>query len=457
MSQPEVAVGTASPTADADDGASAGRAIKSNLRASLILQFLNVISGIELARGLGLTGRGELAAAMLWPTVIGAIATLGLEESMTYHVARERRNAGRLLGSALMLCAIQATVFTVLTLIAVPLALHRHDDATITAGLIYSGYVGIAIFALALNGTLNGLHRYGSYNAARMSIGFALVGAQTVLLIIGEFSLGVLIPAFMGCYVACMLFDIALVRRANPGKLEADRQLARRIFAYGIRSSTSTTGAFLNQRLDQLVISIFLTSAELGLYVVAITFTLFTPMLGGSIAVAALPNLARLHDPAERAQLARRLVSLTLVASIVVSLPIIALAPQLIELFFGEEYSAGVNITRLTAIASIAYATTRALEAVLRGIGRPLAAGLAEFVALGATVVGLATLLPLIGLIGAAWASLLAYSTAGAWMAWRISSLVDVPVWQLLIPDREAIEQVVARLRGLRAARAKGE
>ena len=93
----------------------------------------------------------------------------------------------------------------------------------------------------------------------------------------------------------------------------------------------------------------------------------------------------------------------------------------------------------------MSFATTRSLEAVLRGVGRPLAAGMAEFVALGATAVFLAALLPTLGLIGAAYASLIAYTTSGVWMAWRIKKLIGLKMYELVIPDREGL--AVARQR----------
>jgi O-antigen/teichoic acid export membrane protein len=432
--------------------ASATRAVTSILSGSLIIQALSVISGIELARGLGLTGRGDLAAAILWPTVIGGIGVLGLEESMTYHIAsaRDRRDVGRLLGSALALCAVQSVIFTAVTLIVVPIALHRHTANTITSGLIFTGFVSMNMFGLALNGTLNGLHRYTSYNAARVSIGIAIVTAQTILLIVAAFRVEVIVIAMMGCYALCLLFDCTLTYRARPGRLSVDRAAMRSVFMYGAKSHTSNTSSFLNQRLDQLVISVFLTSRELGIYVVAVTFTLFTSMLGSSIMVAALPNIASLDDPAEQGLLSRRLVTFTLLAAIVASLPVIVFAPLLIHLFFGPDFVVGANITRVTAVASISFATTRSLEGVLRGIGRPLTAGTAEFVALGATVVGLATLLPALGLIGAAWASLAAYTISGLWMAWRIRAITGMPMRHLLTPDGEGVAILREALRTLR-------
>jgi O-antigen/teichoic acid export membrane protein/serine acetyltransferase len=445
------------PPSDArsDDGASVSRAVKLNLVMSITLQLLNVVSGLELARGLGVTGRGELAAAILWPTVIGAIATLGLQESMTYHVARNPKNAGRLLGSALGLWAIQSLVFSAITAAVVPLALHKHTGTVITAGLIYTCYVSLNMYGLVLVGTVNGLHRYGLYNAGITSIGISIVTLQTVLLAVGAFHVETIVIGMMGCYVACMVFATWLAKRAHPGRLQFDRRTMRSIFAYGVRSNTSTTSSFLNQRLDQLVISAFLSAHQLGIYVVAITFTLFAPLLGGSIALAALPNVARLDDPGERNLLSRRMVSFTLIASAIVSLPIVIFAPQLISLFFGHAYSVGGNITRVTAIASVSFAVTRSLEAVLRGIGRPLAAGMAEFVALGATAACLAALLPTLGLIGAAWASLIAYTVSGVWMAWRIRKLTGLPILQLLTPDREGLIEARDRFRSFRRRRSE--
>ena len=64
------------------------------LRTSVLLQVLNAVSGIELARGLGLHNRGALAAAVLWPTVAGSLGTLGIEESITYHIARQAQDPG---------------------------------------------------------------------------------------------------------------------------------------------------------------------------------------------------------------------------------------------------------------------------------------------------------------------------------------------------------------------------
>jgi O-antigen/teichoic acid export membrane protein len=224
----------------------------------------------------------------------------------------------------------------------------------------------------------------------------------------------------------------------------------RQIFGFGIRSHSSFTASLLNQRLGQLVVSIFLSASDLGLYVVAVTFTSMTFIVGGSFAYATLPNVASLPEGEARTKLARQLVSLTLLLAALLSLPMFVFAPQLISLFFGSEFSAAGDITRILLIGTIALSTNRALEAVLRAGGRPLSAGMAELFALCATVAGTAILLPLFELNGAAIASSIAYITATVWMTRKATRMLGVPARRLLIADRETLSAMFERFRKLR-------
>jgi len=59
-----------------------------------------VLTGILLARTLGPRGRGELAAAILWPTLIMTLGTLGMTEAITYHTARRSASLRALFGTS---------------------------------------------------------------------------------------------------------------------------------------------------------------------------------------------------------------------------------------------------------------------------------------------------------------------------------------------------------------------
>jgi O-antigen/teichoic acid export membrane protein len=244
------------------------------------------------------------------------------------------------------------------------------------------------------------------------------------------------------------MYTTSLVRKAGVGGLRVEGKMVRKLFGYGIRSHASTVPATLNFSLDQLIISIFLTTTQLGVYVVAVTMSRFTALIGASVAKAILPNVASQAEGPERALLSRRLVSATAIMSAIVTLPVLVAAPWLIHLFFGHGFVAGGGAARILLVAAIALSTNRALEAVLRGVGMPLDAGIAEFVALGATAAGLAIFIPLLGLNGAALTSLIAYLVSTAYMTRRATKALKISSFQLLTPDREAVAAVRSRGKG---------
>jgi O-antigen/teichoic acid export membrane protein len=211
---------------------------------------------------------------------------------------------------------------------------------------------------------------------------------------------------------------------------------AKSLLGYGLRSHGGNVSGLLNERLDQLLIAVFLAPARLGIYVVAVTMTSLTTLIGSSVAMVALPTISRLTDATEKQAAVRHFVWITFLASAAVTIPLILLSGPLLRFFFGEAYSEAGGVTRILLPASIALSTNRALSASLRGLGYPADAGISEFIALGVTVVGLAILLPTIGLTGAAIASLLAYTTSSGWQLRRLSRRFQTPLTSAFLGKR---------------------
>jgi O-antigen/teichoic acid export membrane protein len=214
-----------------------------------------------------------------------------------------------------------------------------------------------------------------------------------------------------------------------------------------------------------LLISLFLVPTKLGLYVIAVTLTSATSLVGSSVSLVALPLVARLEGGNHRFEVARHLILVTVGAALAVTVPMVAFAPELLHVFFGRSYVPAANVARVLLVGGVILSTNRTLGALLKGLGRPLDAGMAEFVALGFTIVGLAALLPMLGLMGAAIASVVAYGVSSAWMMRRAARALEVPLVELvrirrndLVAIRELLSalHVAAQRRGARTAAPRG-
>lgn len=430
--------------------APASRALSASFGATIAIQLLNVATGILLARTFGPQNRGAVAAAMLWPSVLSAIGQLGLSESATYHAARGRASVGRLLGSGLGLWAAQSVVFVALGAAILPLVLGRQSQETVQNAYLFLAFIPLSTGALLLMGLLNGLHRYRAFQVLR----FVAVGGTALALFalaaLGELSVRVAVVCHLAGTLLAGMIAVVLVFGAERTRPSFDRAVAREMLGYGVRSHASTISLQFNERADQLVISAFLAPALLGLYVVAVTLAALTNVVGHSIGYVALPLIARLGSEADRARSAARMVSLALFLSLAATIPVIVFAPALIKLFFGSDFAAAATPARVLLVAAVLLSTNRTMEAVFRGVGRPLDAGVAELIALGVTFAGLATLLPALGLTGAALASLVAYGVSAAWMLRRAKTALGTTIRQILIPRRSDLIWVADRLSALR-------
>src|SRR4051812_36657165 len=71
---------------------------------------LGIGSSILLARLLGVSGRGELAAAMLWPVLLVFFGNMGLVQSVVYFTALPGSRRNEVLGNALVLSIAQTAI-----------------------------------------------------------------------------------------------------------------------------------------------------------------------------------------------------------------------------------------------------------------------------------------------------------------------------------------------------------
>lgn len=421
-------------------------AIVTSLATSGALQSLNVATGILLARELGPADRGDLAAVLLWPGLIAAVAGLGIGHASTYYVARAHVPPATVLSTSLALAAALSVGGVVIGVILMPVILSGYEESTLRAAYLYLAFIPLNIAALYIMGTLNGLNRYVAFQALRVLV-IAVSGVVIVALaILDNLTVDSAVLAYLGANLVTMLAALWATRAEWDGPPRLDLGLARSLVGFGVKSQTTTMSAFLNQRLDLLAISVVLSPAQLAIYTVAVTVSSVTNLIGSSVALVALPSVARAKGE-DTAREVTTYASLTLVCSILVSLPILLLVPFLIPFLFGSEFAPAVDVARVLLVGAVAYSTSRTLEACLQGLGRPLEAGLAEGGALLFTAVGLATLLPLIELQGAALASLVAYTASVLLMTRRVSRHLEVSWTQLYLPSATMLQRLLTDLR----------
>jgi O-antigen/teichoic acid export membrane protein len=401
--------------------------------ADLTLVILSAFSGILIARLLGPTGRGEFAVAILWPSVIAALGTLGVREALTYEQARAFYPAPVLVGTALVLATVQCVLLIGLAVLLIPWLTRAQSPDVTRASLMFVLFIPANLVTHYALGLLQGSLEIPVFNALRLVVSMVHLGAVLVLWALGlvtlwNVTLGLLIAN--GC--AALATVTAILVKCGV-RWELDFGLLHRIFAYGLRNHVGSISSILNQRVDQMLMAILITPEQLGWYVVAVNVSSLARLPSGAFATLAFPRVAG-GGSAEQRRLTELYSRLNATATLGVGLVLVLLIPVLVPLVYGQAYTSSVLPAEILAVATIFVAIGQAWAGSLRGLGRPSEPASAEVISLVATVVGLALLLIPLGILGAALTSLIAYLISTAYMFLRLRKLLSVSLRDLLWP-----------------------
>ncbi len=384
---------------------------------------IGLVTGILLARTLGPERRGDAAAAVQWATITLTVGDFGIGFALAYFVGLGPHRGRELWGLAILLAAIWGTVLTVLG--GVLVSGHVQPGArgalrlaflTIPPGLL-AGYQGYLLL---------GTNRVAAYNASRLggTIAYALlVGAIVTKLRTAE---TVAIAVLSSNAASAVISAVFLARHGRP-EWRIERGLLRGVVTFGAKTQCASIAGNATLRLDQLLLSVVVLSADLGQYAVAVAIAGVAGPLYSALATVVIPAISKGAGGGRGANEALKHTRWAFAAGIPIVVVGTVVMPVAIRLTFGDAFIPAVLPARILLFAGVFQGVNAILGNALRTLGNPTAAAIAEGWGLFATVVLLAMLLRPYGIVGAAVASLTAYATVSAVLIFYVVRARRIP------------------------------
>jgi O-antigen/teichoic acid export membrane protein len=379
---------------------------------NVLLSGLGSLGGVLLARGLGPSLRGDLVIIVQWPAAIGLLASLGLNQAVTYRVGRRQASVGIVTRSATEAALVSGALIAVFGW-WLSAAIGRSlivEHALFTLLLMSPVYIVTGTWVSALQAL--DMRRYNTARSIQPIVYFAGVAALwtfhrlsihgvVVVLIVGQ--LAMFLVALLMTKGVVPLFDS-----------RSERRELRKLYSFGIRVSVGSIPRLLNLRVDQLLLSVMpmVSVAALGQYAVAASLTWLVLPIAGAFGTVAFPRVAATRDVGQRERLERLSVGGAAVSASVITLALAAVAGFVVPILFGPAFKPAVKAVWLLCPGTVCLAVNQVIGDVLRGRGRPLHAGIGEGFAVVITVAGLAATVPRYGIYGAAAVSSAAYALA---------------------------------------------
>jgi O-antigen/teichoic acid export membrane protein len=187
------------------------------------------------------------------------------------------------------------------------------------------------------------------------------------------------------------------------------RKIAVDMVRYGILNQVAHITQMLSFRLSYYVLDHYHGEAALGVYSNGISLAESIWLIAKSISLVQYARISNTDDRTESARLTVRLIKFSVVASLLILIPLMLLPSSFYVFIFGQGFSDTRMVIWTLAVGVLVYNFSILTGHYFSGTGRYQINAIASSLGLVASVILYFTLIPKFSLAGAGWATSLSY------------------------------------------------
>lgn len=427
------------------------KAIANTLGSRILQQGLNAATGIVTARALLPSGRGQLAAMILWSLFLAGLTTFGLPTALIYFIRRQPEHKKDLISSGLAMSVCAGVITMVVGAYFLPSWLHQYPSWIVVNAQWFLIFTPICSVTLAGRSVLEANGLFGKSNAQQLMVPtLTLIGLLSALTF---HHLTVSIAAL--CYtlptIPVFFFMLKQLRPLLSKRLQLPSLWAcRMLLSYGIRSWGIDLLGTLGGQVDQVLVIRLLTPADMGFYAVTLGLSRIMSIIQSSAVTVLFPKAAGLSTE-EVIRLTGRATRISAGLTLMGSVLVAFVGPWLLKVFYGREYIHSVGAFRVLLLEVTISGCAFLLSQAFMALGRPGLVTILQAIGLALSIPLMLRFIPMWGVLGAATALTLstAARTVLVYFSFRIFLKTRPPD---LIPKREdfilLLEQIRLRIKG---------
>lgn len=397
---------------------------------------INFLIGVLVARAMMPSARGVLALAMTMPITVAYLIDLGLTQANVYLIGRRHRAVEAVATNSVTLAlGIGLAAALVIWLGQGPLLRTVLSGITSKQLTLLLLLLPLLLLDSYLMAVLRAQQRFDLYNLRRLATQALLLILMFLMLVALRKAASGAILAFTLTMVLSAALSILLVRRTIRLRLGFQPALADEAMRYGLKSYLQHLVSHLAYRLDMYLLALFLEPAQIAFYAVATSIAELAWYIPNSVGTVLFPRLS-LATSEEIHPLTAEAARHTLFITFLVTSGLGGIGWIAVPLFYGQAYQAAVAPLLILLPGILAMTVYKVLTRNFSSRNRQQISILASTGALAVNVGLNIWLIPQIGIVGAAMASLVAYSIAGGMLLIAFCRESGLPLGQVLLIRR---------------------
>jgi O-antigen/teichoic acid export membrane protein len=386
--------------------------IFSNIFFSIVIIFFGLVGSILISRTLGASQRGEIAAIILWPTLLLYLGSFGTYQSVIYHFSKKNRNIENIWGTCIVISGINSILSILVGGILIFLTLNVLSLDLKWYSFFLLLFLPINVVTQFISSILQAKSLFKEYNFTRLFTPFFYFFGIASLFIFKHLTVENIV--FLQMILIVLQFAVFLLlynqRIGSVLNFNYHRKTIFIIYDYGYKVWLGDLSQGLNMKMDQILISGMLLSKDLGIYVVATSIANFTSVIPNAYKTVFMPLISSTKKMFEKIKKADKVLLNFVWLNISVTVICLIMSPIAIPLLFGDEFQDSVFISYILLIGFLFLNFKIVLASFMQGFGKPIFVSYAEISGLIALLIIIYPLTSSLGLIGASTAISIAYT-----------------------------------------------
>lgn len=409
------------------------RSLALNMGGRAAGMLMSFVSAVLLARLLGPSKRGLLGVELSAGTVAIAVLALGQPLAVTYYASRKDARHRAILGNTLIHGLVLAAVLLPLSAFffkqIASLIGHGQGGAT---WVLATALVPITFLDWTMSNQLLGMLRFGYYNALKLLASAASTIAVVIFLSVLSWGVAGGLVATAVASVISIAGSLGPITGGQPPTF--DRTLLRQMLSYGSRVQVGSVFTMVNYRLDVIIMQFYRSLSQVGYYVVAQTIAELVIAVAQAFQASILPLVSHFEGSDRQRSVTVASVRHYGIIAGAAAVANAGFGSIVIYVLYGHAFAPAI-VPMLVLLPGVWFLGLGfVVQSDLGGRGRPGTSSTLAGVAASVTVLLDVALIPPLGVMGGALASVCAYTTYGVSSLIILSRVSEVPVRELLIP-----------------------
>jgi O-antigen/teichoic acid export membrane protein len=396
----------------------------------ILMLAMNLGTGILSARVLGPTGRAEQAAILVGVGIFPAVLSFGLPIAVQFKLRTAPESAERWVSIATILAIAFGLVCAVAGYILLPRIITQYSPTVLQVAQLFMLGAPFVVLTNVFNGVLQARNRFAEANISQYGPLILTLVVLVTLVLMHQLTPITSATAYLVTNVmaTCWLATVVKPKLSTAGFREATRGL----MSFGLRSYVTDILGTLQVQVDTVLVINLLSPSSMGLYAIALSAARLSDLFSGAIVTVLFPKAASLPRQ-QMLELTNRVGRLTFAVILPTIVLNIVTMPYLLPAFFGKAFSGAVPVAQVLALTFILNGTGYVISQAFLSAGKPGVIAIIQAAGLVFVVPLMLVLIPRFGLIGAAWALVLATFLRGAITLLCFPIVLKAPIPSLLL------------------------